>query len=800
MQYIQLSGQLAPEMDTPLEGSYNLFIDSADGTIKLIDDEGNWYGSGTSLISTTYAALKSLYDSGSLQAGSYYLISDFKNCYDQPDYNLSGTAITTGNYKVDEDTSPIIVFATAENKLAANAFQPQYPKDSIKYDITFNQTEVTNSPARGRITERIDEWGNRTDYDHRAILFRRYDNYYYEEINKHPGTIQLVENTGEVIGIGTSFTEYSAGNYIAIPGVNQTFFEVVSVASDTSMVVTGRSIPAVSAGASLYPAQIRGLTYKQNNISIEYTEHPTFKFIDETIIGNYIGDVAVFRDWNEFYFLLPNNVFGEDVIGNRIGNEFMNNTFESDVEHNVIGDGFQNNTIYNDEDFTDNIIGNNFRNNLIICDDFNDNVIGDNCYENQIFGSNDFFDNHIGVGFNSNIIYRDFEDNKIGNGFDNNVINGEFNNNSIGNQFYNNNILTEFIENSIGYYFYDNNIASYFNNNQIGNNFENNTIGDEEDPGNHTFENNQFGNEHKGNLFLDYFSYNILENNSYANEFSGSTSGNRFGDYVTFNTIGTGFNYNQIGRGFYSNDIGDEFYNNQIGNGFEDNNIEDHFNNNQIGNDFEDNEIGDYFAYNVIGHRFQSNNIADDFGFGGGDERGNRIGNNFYNNTIGEYFYDNNICDNFTNNTVGNYFQFNRIETGLNGTDFTTELGRLFSVSYATGITGTDGVYTNIAPISTSGIGTGARFTITVSGGVITDIGITTTGKMYQLGDTITIFPSSFGGASDLILDVDDISATPMVYGNYNKTIQKNFDGTVILVAMGNGGLYWSQYITEPID
>ena len=201
MQYIKLQGQSAPEMDTPIEVSYKLFIDGADGTIKLIDDEGNWYGTGTSLISTTYSELKSLYDAGSLQAGSHYLISDFKNCYDQPDYDLGGNSITTGNYKTDGETSPIIVFATAANKLAANAFQLDFPKDSIKYDITFNETEVTNSPARGRITERIDEWGNRTDYDHRAILFRRYDNYYYEETDKHPGTIELVENTGEVIGI-----------------------------------------------------------------------------------------------------------------------------------------------------------------------------------------------------------------------------------------------------------------------------------------------------------------------------------------------------------------------------------------------------------------------------------------------------------------------------------------------------------------------------------------------------------------------------------------------------------------------
>lgn len=781
MQYIQLSGQSAPEMETPLEGSYNLFIDGADGTIKLIDDEGNWYGTGTSLISTTYSALKSLYDAGSLQAGSHYLISDFKNCYDQPDYNSAGSSINTGNYKVDGETSPIIVFATATNKLAANAFQPEFPKDSIKYDITFDETEVTNSPARGRITERIDEWGNRTDYDHRAILFRRYDNYYYEETDKHPGTIELVENTGEVIGIGTSFTEYSAGNHVAIPTVNQTFFEVVSVASDTSMVVTGISIPAVSAGASLYSAQTNGLTYKQNNISIEYTEHPTFIFDDETIVGNYFGDVAALREWNEYAFLLPNNVFGEDVISNRIGNEFINNTFNSDVEHNVIGDSFRNNTIYNVEDFTDNQIAANFRDNLIICDNFNDNVIGDNCYDNKIFNNSDFVDNQIGVGFNNNIIYSSFEDNEIGNGFDNNVINGNFNNNSIGNQFNNNTILTEFIKNSIGYYFYDNNIASYFNSNRIGNEFESNTIGDEEDPGEYDFENNVFGNDHKGNLFLDYFADNILGNHSTANEFTGSANGNKFGNYVIFNTVGTQFYSNVIGEGFFSNQIGD------------------YFNNNRIGNAFEDNNIGDYFSHNAIGNRFEDNNIGDNFGFGGDEDRGNQIGNNFRMNTIGRYFYDNNIGDRFISNTVGKYFQFNRIETPL-GVDFTQNLGNIQGVTHDPK-EGTDGNYSGISPTSTSGIGVNAVFEIQVTSGFVSDVIFTNPGNQYEVGDTVTLSAVPFGGSGDLVLTVSSISAAPMVYQYYNKTIQRNYDSTPVLVAISTGGsLYVSQFITEPID
>lgn len=41
MQYIQLQGQAAPDVNLPVEGSYNLFIDGADGTIKLVNDQGD---------------------------------------------------------------------------------------------------------------------------------------------------------------------------------------------------------------------------------------------------------------------------------------------------------------------------------------------------------------------------------------------------------------------------------------------------------------------------------------------------------------------------------------------------------------------------------------------------------------------------------------------------------------------------------------------------------------------------------------------------------------------------------------
>ena len=520
-------------------------IPNSTSIFPFVDSGATYQGAisaltSNSTVEVTYSELVDNITGETLNTGSFYIITDFRTCYDQPDFNYNGNSITTGNYK-QAAIEPIVVLATSANTISTTAYQPSYPNDRIQYDWTFNITEVTSGTSYGRITERIDEFNNRTDYDHRTILFKRYDNYYYEETDISTGTIELIENTGEVIGTETVFSDYNTGDYIAIPNTNVTFFEIVSISGDTSMVVSGLTIPAVSAGTSFYSAQKAGITYKQNNISSGYTENPTFLFDNETIISNYIGDVAMFRNWNGNDFLLPNNVFGEDVIGNRIGNNFMNNTFSSDVEHNVIGDEFENNTIYNDSDFTDNQIATNFRDNLIICAGFNDNVIGDGFSDNKIFNTNDFVDNQIGVGFNNNTIYDNFGDNKIGNGFDNNVINGLFVDNSIGNQFNDNTITNDFYKNEIGYGFYNNNISGGTYSNIIGDNFTNNTC-------------------------------------------YGSLSYNTIGSYFDSNEIQDGFGFgvtttqgNRIGNNFYNNTIGEYFYNNTIPDNFTNNTVDNLF-------------------------------------------------------------------------------------------------------------------------------------------------------------------------------------------------------------------------------
>jgi hypothetical protein len=86
--------------------------------------------------------------------------------------SLKPTLVTTKTGATEQ----IWVYALSNNQIASKAYSATYPNDQIQYDWTYNTTLVNGSPAKGRISERIDENNNRTDYDHREIKFIRYDN------------------------------------------------------------------------------------------------------------------------------------------------------------------------------------------------------------------------------------------------------------------------------------------------------------------------------------------------------------------------------------------------------------------------------------------------------------------------------------------------------------------------------------------------------------------------------------------------------------------------------------------------
>ena len=571
-----------------------------------------------------------------LTVGQYYLITDFKTCYDQPDFDYNGNAITTGNYK-QGSVSPILVLATGTGTISQLAYQPQYSGDTIYYDPYFSVTEVTGGEAFGRINFRIDDQGNAFDYDFREVLFKRYNTYSAE--GTYSGKVSI-NGLGNVTGVDTTFTDREPGDVIGIVNPNRPyavdFYEIVSIADGNNMTVTGHSINAIENTFYTPRTNESGMSYKKSNVisNTGFTEYLTFTNYNQCY-NNKCENVVTFTKSDENTFLLPNNVFRSGpYVGNSFGSYFRNNTFNDTVRSNSIQFLFQNNVI--DNRFEDNIITSDFENNMITVDfernyvqaGFSNNNLGDddgtefsnnifngtfrgnfnrgfdtfefNILNGNVYGNvflNRFDYNNVG-SFESNVIESDFENNTIGEGFNNNLVKGNFRDNVLGDSVYNNIFYGTFQANTGGPSLYGNDFYNNITENNLGNDFYDNNVGDADNIENYSF------------------NHNSIQGNFYSNTITGNTEFNKVGHYFYGNTVATNFSYNQIG---------------------------DYFNN---------------------------NTIASDFGFGGGNYRGNVIGNGFASNIIGEYFYDNTIGDGFGFNQVQDYFVNNKVSYGMTGSVF----------------------------------------------------------------------------------------------------------------------------------
>ena len=533
---------------TPQNGVYSVGVDLVTGYFEKLNPDGTIINfdqditGSTNTYGVTYSGLVNHITGGTLDSGSFYLITDFKTCYDQPDFDYDNNPITSGNYK-QGPVEPILVLATSANTISEIAYQPAYPKDRILYDWTWNQTEVTSGVAFGRITERIDEFNNRTDYDHRNILFKRYKLFTYRQDQPLNGTIQLLGD-GTVNGTNTTFTGLTVGDVIYIPSTNPSFYEILSITGNTDMTVSGDTISSIGGPQQFYKTieENNGngyFSFRRTNVKTDdFIEYTTFgdaisnDYVKNTYVGNYANNYT-----NVGYgtFILANNVFLEGQYeSNKFGDYCYNNTFGTDNQNNVWGDYCYENVSVNDID--NNIIGHNFNNNLL-----NVNLIS----------------NHIG---------NDFSDNKLlaenGDNFEDNIIGNGFNNNTIYSQFYKNEILDNFQDNAIGDFSNLDNFEFYRN--YIRNNFSNNTI-------RQNFQNNQIGTNYQGNTI------------------NGSSQGN---------TILNGFNNNQIGSDFSVNEIGNAFNNNTVNDSFNQNTTKYGFYNNVISNQFNTNDIGVNFRNN----------------------------------------------------------------------------------------------------------------------------------------------------------------------------------------------------------
>ena len=468
----------------------------------------------------TYDDLYSFATGGTLTAGSYYLMTDFQTCYDQPNFNNLKDPITTGNYKTGT-TEPILLLAVSTTGFSPTVYSTLYTNDKITYDITWNTTEITSGSTKGRITERIDNFNNRTDYDNRSILFKRYYGYSYYENEPLSGLVGISGITGTTAVLygntGTTFnSNLSTGNIVSVQNLNPSFFEVISVESDSLAIISGVTISVTTDSPYYQGNEDSIMSYYQPNIRQDQVEeYTTFDYVNlygGGAVNNYIGNYSnLYLEFGVGDFLLANNVFinDDDYVyrNNTIGDRSYNNTFNDDCDNNQIGDSFYNNST--NDDFDGNIIGENFNNNYITSN-FNNNRIGSDFYSNTLIGFS-FYRNNIGNDFNNNVwTNSDFSDNEIGNFFEDNTIVANFVNNNIQNSFYVNNISDGFQYNQIGSLFNNNTIGENFGfgsalpqGNRIGNNFSNNTVGE-------YFYNNSIPDNFQDNEVGNSFQWNIV--------------------------------------------------------------------------------------------------------------------------------------------------------------------------------------------------------------------------------------------------------------------------------------------------
>ena len=543
----------------------------------------------------TYNELYSFATGGTLTAGSYYLMTDYQACYDQPNYDNLKDPITTGNY-MSGSTEPILLLAISTTGFSPTVYSTLYTNDKITYDITWNTTEVTSSPAKGRITERIDNFNNRTDYDNRSILFKRYYGYSYYENEPLSGLVGISGITGTTAVLygntGTTFnSNLSTGSIVSIQNTYASFFEVISVVSDSLAIISGVTINVTSDSPYYLGNGDSIMSYYQPNIRQDQVyEYTTFgnAIDDEGAVNNYIGNYSnLHLEFGTGDFLLANNVLLEGSFrNNTIGDSSYNNTFSDDCDNNQIGDSFYNNST--NDDFDGNIIGENFNNNYITSN-FNNNRIGSDFNNNILLGFS-FYRNNIGNNFEDNVwTNSDFQNNEIGNQFNNNKIYDEFYNNDIGNGYNQNESYSQFYRNLIGNGYNNNTVYSQFFENTIEHSFIDNTIGTDLTIGAYDFRGNRIGNNFNDNAIVANFVSNNIQNDFYSNN------------------ISDGFQYNQIGSLFNNNTIGENFgfgytfpQGNRIGNNFYNNTIGEYFYNNTIPDNFRTNQIGDSFQWNIV--------------------------------------------------------------------------------------------------------------------------------------------------------------------------------------------------------
>jgi hypothetical protein len=255
----------------------------------------------------TYANLITARNAGTLIAGSYYRITDFRSIYRNNDSEVCGRV---GDV-VESPVEPLIVLAIASNKISSQAFSEAWPTDVINYDPDLTYVDGT-ATAMGFITYRWEPNANvECYYDWRNIKFKRWTVKRDEVDNVIPDWV-----SGQAYTIGDRVYN-PADNiiYMCLFGnsdtnINVTSANWVAVWDGRAKISTTLTIPYISTAGGVSMAS----TFYKSSTG---TYHYTFENYDGTpfVLGYNVQNVRIERANNSSAIIndysrhLPNNVF-----------------------------------------------------------------------------------------------------------------------------------------------------------------------------------------------------------------------------------------------------------------------------------------------------------------------------------------------------------------------------------------------------------------------------------------------------------------------------------------------------------
>ena len=296
----------------------------------------------------TIAQLRIAMSSHTLLPGSKYQDTDFQTIYDQPDFEANGdpkASVVTKTSAIE----PLVFTAISDSTFDNYVSSIEYPKDIIKFDWSFTATEVMNAPAKGRISMRIDDKNNRTDYDFRTILFKRY---------RKDGLYSEWKDNDSVSAEFLTFNDFSLYSYI---GDIYDYSLAVGLPFILPNIVFQGLCLSNKLGNGNRNHTYIGIT-SSNRIEDGVHDLTSLVGFDYNYIGGLSSNL-------KFLGLAANNWIGtssEEFGGSKnctFGNNFLDNSIWNKLENFTCGSGFQRNIQYGI--WSNSSVGDNFTDGVI---------------------------------------------------------------------------------------------------------------------------------------------------------------------------------------------------------------------------------------------------------------------------------------------------------------------------------------------------------------------------------------------------------------------------------------------------